>query len=94
MQSEDLVKVCLIGSLPAGVEVDAELLAMQLAQSYFYVKVVNRTVPEIDYASYSYDTSLKGEFVRLVQAQTGLSEEEKAKIIQTGILALAGEAFV
>lgn len=94
VQSEDLVKVCLTGSLPAGVEVDAELLAMQLSQSFFYVKVVNRIVPEIDYASYSYDTSLKGEFVRLVQAQTGLSEEEKAKIIQTGILALTGEAFV
>lgn len=94
VQSADLVKVCLTGSLPAGVEVDVELLAMQLAQSYFYVKVVNRIVPEIDYAAYTYDASLKGEFVRLVQAQTGLSEEEKAKIIRTGILALAGEAFV
>ena len=43
---------------------------------------------------HTYDASLKGEFVRLVQAQTDLSDEKKAKIIQTGILALAGEAFI
>ena len=30
----------------------------------------------------------------LVHAQTDLSDEQKTKIIQTGILALAGEAFV
>lgn len=94
VQSADMVKVCLTGSLPAGVEVDAELLAMQLSQSFFYVKVVNRIVPEIDYGAYTYDASLKGEFVRLVQAQTGLSDEEKAKIVRTGILALAGEAVI
>ena len=94
VQTADLVKVCLTGSLPVGVEVDTDLLAMQLSQIYFYAKVVDHTVPEIDYAAYMYDASLKGEFVRLVQAQTDLSDEEKAKIIQTGILALTGEAFV
>lgn len=94
VQTADLVKVCLTGSLPVGVEVDTDLLAMQLSQIYFYAKVIDHTVPGIDYAAYMYDASLKGEFVRLVQAQTDLSDEEKAKIIQTGILALAGEAFI
>ena len=94
VQTADLVRVCLPGSLPVGVEVDTDLLAMLLSQIYFYAKVVDHTVPEIDYAAYTYDASLKGEFVRLVQAQTDLSDEKKAKIIQTGILALAGEAFI
>lgn len=94
VQTTDLVKVCLGGSLPVGAEVDTELLAMQLSQVYFYVKVVDQTMPEIDYASYAHDASLKGEFVRLVQAQADFSDAEKAKIIRTGILALAGEAFV
>lgn len=94
VQTGDLVKVCMTGSLPVGVEVDTELLAMQLSQVYFYAKVVDQTVPEIDYAAYAHDASLKGEFVRLVQAQRDLSDAEKAKIIQTGILALAGEAFI
>lgn len=94
VQTADLVKICLTGSLPVGVDVNTELLAMQLSQVYFYAKVVDQTVPEIDYAAYTHDASLKGEFVRLVQAETGLSDAEKAKIIQTGILALAGEAFV
>lgn len=94
VQAADMVKVCLTGSLPVNVEVDTELLAMQLSQVYFYVKVVDQTIPEIDYDAYAYDVSLKGEFVRLVHAQTDLSDEQKTKIIQTGILALAGEAFV
>lgn len=59
VQTADLVKVCLTGSLPVGVEVDTDLLAMQLSQIYFYAKVVDHTVPEIDYAAYMYDASLR-----------------------------------
>ena len=39
---------------------------------------------------YDFDMSLKGEFVRLVYA-SDYSDEEKAKIIRYGILALQGE---
>ena len=41
---------------------------------------------------YKYDASLKGEFIRLVLNQE-FSDEEKNKIINTGIRALAGEEF-
>ena len=44
----------------------------------------------MNYQDYEKDASLKGEFVRLV-SQSDLSEEEKAMIIRTGILALQGE---
>ncbi len=37
------------------------------------------------------DASLRGEFVRLVQADEKLSDEEKAQMIQYGIRALEGE---
>ena len=41
---------------------------------------------------YKYDVSLKGEFIRLVLEQE-MTDEEKNKIINTGIRALAGEDF-
>ena len=37
------------------------------------------------------DISLKGEFIRLVLDQKDLTEEEKNKVISTGIRALSGE---
>ena len=44
----------------------------------------------INYDSFKYDKSLKGEFVRLVQSQD-MDEDEKAKIIEIGIRAIMGE---
>ena len=40
---------------------------------------------------YQNDISLKGEFIRTVIDQKDLTEEEKSKIISTGIKALSGE---
>ena len=40
---------------------------------------------------YQNDISLKGEFIRLVLSQESLNDEEKSKVISTGIKALAGE---
>ena len=45
----------------------------------------------MDYSRYQLDKSLKGEFVRRVQAAEDLSEDEKAIVIKYGILALSGE---
>jgi hypothetical protein len=44
----------------------------------------------VDYDSFKDDKSVKGEVVRLVQAQD-MDEEEKAKIIELGIRAIMGE---
>ena len=40
---------------------------------------------------YQNDISLKGEFIRLVLNQEDLTDEQKSKIISTGIKALSGE---
>ena len=42
---------------------------------------------------YQNDISLKGEFIRLVLQQDKLSDDEKSKVISTGIKALSGEEF-
>ena len=40
---------------------------------------------------YKYDRTLKGEFIRLVTSKTDITDEEKDKIIRTGLAALMGE---
>ena len=45
----------------------------------------------MNYDDYMLDMSLKGEFVRLVNASSELDEDMKAEVIRMGIQALAGE---
>ena len=54
------------------------------------MRIKDKTELKIDYEKYKNDISLKGEFIRLVNQNNGLSDEEKAKVIMTGIKALAG----
>ena len=61
------------------------------ADRCYFLKVEDRTRISVEYSAYARDASLKGEFVRLVQRDAALDEEEKAEIIRCGIQALAGE---
>ena len=63
----------------------------ELKNRHFAFKIKDRTRFEMDYTKYINDISLKGEFIKLVNEDSSLSEEEKAEIIRTGIMALAGE---
>lgn len=63
---------------------------MQLEQKFYFIKIEDKTQIEIDYNKYEKDVSLKGEFVRNVKSQN-LSDDEKTKIILTGLKALAGK---
>ena len=48
----------------------------------------------IDYDSFMNDSSIKGEFVRLVKADDIIDEDTKAAVISIGINALAGEDYI
>ncbi len=54
------------------------------------MKIKDETRLTLDPKDYENDVSLKGEFIRLVMA-SGESEENKIKIIRTGLEALTGE---
>ena len=58
--------------------------------NFFYLRVKDKTERKINFEKYENDVSLKGEFIRLVKESSDLSDEEKSKIIMTGIKALAG----
>ena len=90
VDEQDMVKFVLTGEREMDDELDIIRFVRLFENKYFFVKCYDRTKTLVDYESYKYDKSLKGEFVRLVQAQD-MDEDEKAKIIEIGIRAIMGE---
>lgn len=88
--SSCLLKVELVGSLSVEAELDVCFIEEQLKDCFYMVKVSDKTNFLVDYHEYEKDISLKGEFIRLVYA-SDLEEEEKSRVIRTGLLALQGE---
>ena len=93
ISSEDIVQVNLTGEISEDTDIEVSSYESALAARFFYIRVENYCQNKIDYEKYENDVSLKGEFIRLVKNQTGLSDSEKTKIIMTGIKALAGRDF-
>ncbi len=87
---QDLVKFVISGERELDDELDIIRFVRTFENKYFFVKCYDRTKTLVDYDSFQYDKSLKGEFVRLVQSQD-MDEDEKAKIIELGIRAIMGE---
>lgn len=87
---ENLVKIILTGKVDIDSERDIDYLEKKYSDSFYFIKVYDNTSLAIDYMTYENDASLKGEFIRLVLRQK-ISEEDKRKIITTGIKALSGE---
>lgn len=87
---EDLVKVVLTGKTRMDFELDKNRVIRALQERFFFGKAYDRTGVEIDYESFRYDMSLKGEFVRLMEQQD-FPEEERAQMIELGIKAIMGE---
>ena len=90
VDDQDLVKFVLTGERELDDELDIIRFVRLFENKYFFVKCYDRTKTLVDYDSFKYDKSLKGEFVRLVQSQD-MDEDEKAKIIEIGIRAIMGE---
>ena len=86
-----LVKIILEGEVEIGEERDIEYLTKKFSSNFYYLKIEDKPKIKIDYMKYKNDISLKGEFIRTVLEQEDLTEEEKSKVISTGIKALSGE---
>lgn len=87
---KNLIRISLVGEVDVESEIDIEYLTRQFEDSFYYFEIVNRTKQRVDVYKYMHDSTLKGEFVRMVLGQN-LSDEDKAAVIQTGIRALDGE---
>lgn len=93
IEKTSLIKIILIGKLEIDAERDIDYLVKKYNEIYYFVKIYDEATLKIDYMDYEKDASLKGEFIRLVLTQK-LTEEEKRKIIETGIKALSKEEVI
>lgn len=88
---DDMVKIVLTGQVSFDCEKHPGQIAAHFAPDYYAVSVEDNTRLAVDYRDFRYDATLKGEFVRTVEEDAELTEEEKSEIIRCGILALSGE---
>lgn len=91
---EDLVKIILEGEADINLktEIDIDYLLKKFDEFYF-IKIYDETKMSINYKDYENDISLKGEYIRLVLNSKN-TDEDKSKIIITGIKALLGEEII
>lgn len=90
ISKESAVKVVLIGTFDAEDEKNIPFLEEAFLDEFYAVRVKDETKLRVDYSRYEGDLSLKGEFIRLVNA-SDLPKERKARIIRAGIAALRNE---
>ena len=86
---ESLVKIVLTGELDVECEKDTTYLLSRFRSQFYFVKLEDKTTLRVDEEDYLLDASLKGEFVRMVMGDPGLSEEDKKAIIRCGLQAIA-----
>lgn len=84
----DIYRIELVGELDASVDSFASDLKKHLSDICLFADVKDLTKKKIDIRAYEGDTSLKGEFVRTVYANTEYTDEEKAQILAFGLRAL------
>lgn len=89
--NRDMVKAVLTGRVPISCEKDMDFLEQNLSELFFDLKLEDKTGYQIDYDAFALDKSLKGEFVRLVQAADDLDDETRMRVIRLGIGMLGGD---
>lgn len=91
--NKDYVKVVLIGHVDEQIDVDSKYIESQMRRIFDVCKLEDKSELELDYQKYAHDISLKGEFIRSVQA-TNLSETEKNKVIRMGLHGLQRKEII
>ena len=93
-EEKDMISFVLQGTIDVECEKNIDYLEQQLGDRFYFVRIVDESRLVVDYREYLSDASLKGEFIRLVQGDSGLSENEKAEMIRCGLQALNGEEII
>ena len=91
ISDRSLVKLLLTGEVDVECEKNIDFLTKKFEPEFYSLKIADETRLRVDYKAFSLDESLKGEFVRLVEAAGDLDPSQKSTVIRYGIRALAGE---
>lgn len=94
IDSSHLVRLKLSGRISPDLNPHADWLLQKYEGDFYFLHIEDCTRPIIYYEDYRYDSSLKGEFIRLVLSDPDLKEEDKEKIILEGLHVLSGEEIL
>ncbi len=89
----NLYRINLVGTITFADETLALDVRTNLQGQCYFLDVKDQTKHQIDLTAYAKDLSLRGEFVRAVQADGNLNESERQRIINYGLQALSGEQW-
>ena len=89
--TSDIVRLELCGRYFPSLWKDTDALMREYQYRFYYFEIKDSSRIAINPEDYKHDMSLKGEFIRTVNADNSLDEATKEKIIACGINALMGE---
>ena len=89
LSRDDLVRVTVCGTDRSAQGLDLRYLSSRLSSRFFYAELADRRVIGDAARDYETDISLRGAFVRAVNA-SDMSDEEKAAVLRCGLAALDG----
>jgi len=89
----DLVRVRLTGRRSPEDRIETALIERHIGEKFYYFEIKDETGLSISAEDYRHDRSLKGELIRLVLGDDGLSDEEKDRVINCALSALMGEKY-
>lgn len=84
----DIYRIILTGQIDFEIEDLNVDVANYLAPYCYFINVKDKTERTLDISKFEHDLSLRGEFVRIVYANSNYSDEEKIKIITLGLKVL------
>lgn len=91
--NSDIVRIVLTGGRALGERIETESVERRFKDRFYYFELKDETKIRICADDFKHDRSLKGEFIRSVIADDRLSDEEKDKVITTGLRALLKETI-
>ena len=92
ISSRDLVRVVLRGYFTEETEKYISLLQQEIGGNFFYFEIKDESKFKIDFELIKKESlSFKAEFLKLIEEDESLSDEEKSLIAQCGIEALRGD---
>ena len=87
----NLYRIELYGEISEDVNLNLKEIENSLSTYFFFVNIADHTRLAIDVSLYKNDPSIKGEFVRLVESDQTLTDEEKRDIVKIGLSSIYRE---
>lgn len=94
VDKKEMIKVRLTGKVLPECQINTDYINERFSESFFDFRIYDETKVLYEPEKYRFDETLKGEFIRFTEACDDFSEEEKRKIIETGLKALSGEGLL